>query len=282
MAEQRAQWGSRLGFILAAAGSAVGLGNIWKFPYITGENGGGLFVLIYLVCIALVGIPIMMAEIMIGRAAQRQPVAAFHALQGKGTRWAAVGWLGIVAGFIILSYYVVVAGWAMDYTLKSVVNFSAPIHAQAELEATEYLAKTDLGTMRDQLIQRRVERRSRDRTEQIRMQAPPSVWRGFDRFQTALERVEGSEEARQRLLTDPVSATTGRRGRSAADTHSADDDAGAGSGSGGVRRCAGGADPGRDRGDHPPIHHLREDAGRLPRASRPTDGRACSGQGSSG
>ena len=73
MASQRAQWGSRLGFILAAAGSAVGLGNIWKFPYITGENGGGLFVIIYLVCIALVGIPIMMAEIMIGRAAQGRP-----------------------------------------------------------------------------------------------------------------------------------------------------------------------------------------------------------------
>ena len=73
MASPRAQWGSRVGFILAAAGSAVGLGNIWKFPYITGENGGGLFVIIYLVCIALVGIPIMMAEIMIGRAALGNP-----------------------------------------------------------------------------------------------------------------------------------------------------------------------------------------------------------------
>ncbi|MHC4305232.1 MAG: sodium-dependent transporter, partial [Planctomycetota bacterium] len=113
MEEQRGRWGSRLGFILAAAGSAVGLGNIWKFPYITGENGGGLFVLIYLFCIGLVGIPIMMGEIMIGRAAQKQPVEAFRTLQGQRTAWASVGWLGVLAGFIILSYYIAVAGWAM-------------------------------------------------------------------------------------------------------------------------------------------------------------------------
>ncbi|MCA9295464.1 MAG: sodium-dependent transporter, partial [Phycisphaerales bacterium] len=98
---QRAQWGSTVGFILAAAGSAVGLGNIWRFPYTTGENGGGAFVLVYLICVALVGLPIMMSEIMIGRAAQRQPVAAFHALQGKKSAWAGIGWLGVIAGFII-------------------------------------------------------------------------------------------------------------------------------------------------------------------------------------
>ena len=114
-------WSSRTAFILAAVGAAVGLGNIWKFPYITGENGGGLFVLIYLICIALVGLPILIAEIMIGRAAQAQPIEAFKRLQGGPTGWSAVGWMGVVAGFLILSFYIVVAGWAMDYTLKSVV-----------------------------------------------------------------------------------------------------------------------------------------------------------------
>lgn len=122
MAESRGQWGSRLGFILAAAGSAIGLGNIWKFPYITGENGGGLFVLIYLVCIALVGLPIMMAEIMIGRAAQKSPVGAFRALSRPGSPWALAGGLGVVTAFVILSYYSVVAGWAMHYTWLSLTD----------------------------------------------------------------------------------------------------------------------------------------------------------------
>lgn len=123
MSQQRSQWGSRFGFILAASGSAVGLGNIWKFPYITGENGGGLFVLIYLACIILVGLPILVAEIMIGRAGQSQPILAFHKIAGRRTGWSIVGWLGVLSGFIIGSFYIVVAGWAMDYTLKSVVGY---------------------------------------------------------------------------------------------------------------------------------------------------------------
>ena len=81
-----------------------------------------------MVCIALVGLPIMMSEIMIGRAAQKQPVEAFRTLRGGRSAWAGVGWLGVLTGFVILSYYAVVAGWALDYTLKSVVNFTAPIH----------------------------------------------------------------------------------------------------------------------------------------------------------
>ena len=123
MSKQREHWGSRFGFILAAAGSAVGLGNIWKFPYITGENGGGLFVLIYLFCIAIVGIPIMIAEIIIGRSSQKSPVGAFAALAGKNSNWKYVGWLGVFSGFIILSYYSVVAGWALNYTFMSLSNF---------------------------------------------------------------------------------------------------------------------------------------------------------------
>ncbi|MCA9563305.1 MAG: sodium-dependent transporter [Myxococcales bacterium] len=117
----RGAWGSKLGFTLAAAGSAVGLGNIWKFPYITGENGGGLFVLIYLLCIAVIGVPIMIAEIMIGRRAQRAPVDAITKLTGReNTAWSMVGWMGVVAGFIILSFYSVVAGWSMNYGLMSI------------------------------------------------------------------------------------------------------------------------------------------------------------------
>ncbi|MFH1811072.1 MAG: sodium-dependent transporter [Pseudomonadota bacterium] len=116
---ERGQWGSRLGFVLAAAGSAIGLGNIWKFPYITGVNGGGLFVLIYLVCITGVGLPIMMAEILIGRTAQRSPVGAFRLLSRPGSPWVGVGWLGFAAAFVILSYYSVVAGWALHYSWLS-------------------------------------------------------------------------------------------------------------------------------------------------------------------
>ena len=199
----RAHWGSRLGFILAAAGSAIGLGNIWKFPYIAGANGGGLFVLIYLVCIALVGIPIMMAEIMIGRAAQKQPVAAFHALQGERTRWAAVGWMGVVAGFVILSYYMVVAGWTMDYTLKSIANFTRPIHDEALERSTEYLAVTPLDEMREGLARDRARRLGAREATLIRAQVPRSVWSAYGRYAMALERAEDAESAREVLMQDP-------------------------------------------------------------------------------
>ena len=119
----RGQWGTRIGFILATAGSAIGLGNIWKFPYITGENGGGVFVLIYLFCIALVGFPIMIAEMLVGRATHRSPVGAFDALAGKGTLWNFIGRLSILSGFVILSYYSIVAGWALNYFLMSMCHF---------------------------------------------------------------------------------------------------------------------------------------------------------------
>lgn len=116
----RGHWGSRLGFVLAAAGSAIGLGNIWKFPYITGVNGGGAFVLIYLGCVALVGLPVMVAEILLGRATEESPVTAFKRL-GAG-RWVAFGWLGVLGSFVILSYYSVVAGWALHYTYLSLTG----------------------------------------------------------------------------------------------------------------------------------------------------------------
>ncbi len=117
------QWSSRWAFILAATGSAVGLGNIWKFPYITGENGGGAFVLVYLICIACIGIPVMMAEVMIGRRGRQNPVNSLKSIaqeEGKGQFWRYLGWSGVVAGFIILSYYSVIAGQAIAYVFRTI------------------------------------------------------------------------------------------------------------------------------------------------------------------
>ena len=111
-------WSSRLAFILAATGSAVGLGNIWRFPYMASDNGGGAFVLIYLACIALVGLPILMAEILIGRQGRTSPVNALAKAaddSGRSYFWTAPGWMGMVAGVLILSFYSVVAGWTLYY-----------------------------------------------------------------------------------------------------------------------------------------------------------------------
>jgi NSS family neurotransmitter:Na+ symporter len=112
------RWSSRWLFVLAAAGSAVGLGNIWKFPYVAGENGGGAFVLIYLVCIALVGIPIMISEVLMGREGRSSPIHTMRILakkSGRSRHWSLLGWLGVITGFLILSYYAVIAGWALNY-----------------------------------------------------------------------------------------------------------------------------------------------------------------------
>jgi len=104
--------------VLAAAGSAVGLGNIWKFPYIAGENGGGAFVVIYLVCVAAIGVPIMIAETLLGRYGRQSPINSMRKLTkdaGASGFWPIIGWMGVLAGFLILSYYAVIAGWALNY-----------------------------------------------------------------------------------------------------------------------------------------------------------------------
>jgi neurotransmitter:Na+ symporter, NSS family len=116
------EWSSRFAFILAATGSAVGLGNIWKFPYIAGENGGGAFVFVYLLCVVLIGIPIMIAETMLGRRGRQSPINTMETLATEADAdpgWHYLGWLGVVAGFLILSYYSVIAGWASSYVLKA-------------------------------------------------------------------------------------------------------------------------------------------------------------------
>jgi NSS family neurotransmitter:Na+ symporter len=127
------QWSSRFAFILAATGSAVGLGNIWKFPYITGQSGGGAFVLTYLICVAALGIPVMIAEIMLGRRGRQSPINTMQTLAeeaGTDPRWHYVGWAGMIGGFLILAYYSVIAGWAMAYIVKAI--FGQFINSDAE------------------------------------------------------------------------------------------------------------------------------------------------------
>lgn len=128
-AERRAslhgQWSSRLAFVLAVAGSAVGLGNIWKFPYVAGQNGGGAFVLIYLLCVFGIGLPIMMAEILIGRRGRRNPITTMSLLgqeEAGSSRWSLVGITGMVCGFLILSFYSVIAGWTLHYTVLAATD----------------------------------------------------------------------------------------------------------------------------------------------------------------
>lgn len=121
--EGHGQWSSRMGFVLAAVGSAVGLGNIWKFPYMVGQSGGAAFVAVYLVCIALIGLPIIVAEWLLGRRGQKNPINTMADLartNGRSPAWALVGVSGTLAGFLILSFYSVIGGWALSYLLDAV------------------------------------------------------------------------------------------------------------------------------------------------------------------
>ena len=120
------EWSSRFAYILAATGSAVGLGNIWKFPYITGENGGGAFVLVYLACVIAIGIPIMIAETLMGRRGRQSPINTLTTLSTEANankKWHYLGWLGVIAGVLILAYYSVIAGWACAYVLKALLGW---------------------------------------------------------------------------------------------------------------------------------------------------------------
>jgi len=127
----RGQWGSRLGFILAAAGSAVGLGNIWRFPYVTGENGGAAFVFVYLLCVFLIGLPLLYVELSLGRASQRNPIDAFKATR-PGSPFFLTGFLCLAACFVVLTYYGVIAGWTVGYFIAQIT--------QTQLDFAEYTA----------------------------------------------------------------------------------------------------------------------------------------------
>jgi NSS family neurotransmitter:Na+ symporter len=152
------QWSSKLVFIFAATGSAVGLGNIWKFPWMTSEYGGGAFVMIYILSVILIALPIMIAEVLIGRHGKQNPVASLRYLSNESstfnitevdpdllrtktksqkysnaddyTNWQLVGWCGMIAGIIILSYYTVIAGWTMSYIFKALSGSFAGINVE--------------------------------------------------------------------------------------------------------------------------------------------------------
>ena len=118
---ERANFGSKLGVILATAGSAVGLGNVWRFPYMAGENGGAVFIMIYVVCVVLLGIPCMVSEFIVGRHGQANTARAFRKLAG-GTPWSLIGYMGVMTGFLITGYYAVVSGWCPQYIFASLIG----------------------------------------------------------------------------------------------------------------------------------------------------------------
>ena len=118
----RESWGSRFGFIMSAAGFSIGLGNIWRFPYLTGTNGGGAFVLVYLLICLLIGIPLFTMEMSLGRKTQLNPVAGMRSLTKKGSPWVLFGWFGVIAAFIILTYYTQIMGWILTYLVKMVTG----------------------------------------------------------------------------------------------------------------------------------------------------------------
>ena len=121
----REKLGSRLGFILLSAGCAIGIGNVWKFPYIVGQNGGGIFVLIYLIFLAIMGIPVMTMEFALGRAAQKSPVKMYQEVEPKGTVWHIHGKFALVGSYLLLMFYTAVAGWMVRFGTGRSRNFRA-------------------------------------------------------------------------------------------------------------------------------------------------------------
>lgn len=144
------EWSSGLIFILAATGSAVGLGNLWRFPYLVGENGGSAFIILYLACILLVGLPIMIAEVTIGRKGRRSPINSLRLVardEGISEGWSLVGWMGVAAGFLILSFYSVVGGWALFYTFEALKGGFAGISSDAAGELFDGLVASPGGVL---------------------------------------------------------------------------------------------------------------------------------------
>ncbi|MCI7141196.1 sodium-dependent transporter [Alistipes sp.] len=127
----RATLGGKLSAVLVAAGSSVGLGNIWRFPYVAGDNGGGAFLVIYILCVLLLGLPLMLAEFTVGRASHRNAVGAFRTLDPK---WGLLGYIGVLAAFLILGFYLVVSGWTAEYMIHSLTGDLARYSTAAEYE----------------------------------------------------------------------------------------------------------------------------------------------------
>ncbi|MBS0622952.1 MAG: sodium-dependent transporter [Verrucomicrobia bacterium] len=125
MEHLREHWGSRFGFMLAAAGSAIGLGSLWKFPYVAGDHGGGAFVLVYLLATLFICVPLFICELVMGRATQRGAVEAFSILSRQSQNWKGMGWLALTSTLVVYSYYAVVSGWTLNYVILSLSNFTA-------------------------------------------------------------------------------------------------------------------------------------------------------------
>ena len=130
MKQQREHWGSRIGFILAAAGSAIGLGSLVRFPYLVGQSGGGVFVILYLIFTFIISLPIFLAELVIGRHTQKSPIFAYSDLSNHSPHWKLVGWFNLLTSFFIISYYAVIGGWCVNYALMSLSNFTAGLSAE--------------------------------------------------------------------------------------------------------------------------------------------------------
>ena len=145
-----AQWSSRFAFLMASVGFAVGLGNIWRFPYVTGENGGAAFVLVYLACAFGIGVPILMAELLIGRRGQGSPPSAMTNVateSGKSTRWKWVGGMGLLAAYTIEIVYAVVVGWVLWYLYKAVISGFSGVDAIAANAEFASVLDSNLGML---------------------------------------------------------------------------------------------------------------------------------------
>lgn len=133
--KNRENWGSRFGFIMATAGFSIGLGNIWRFPYLVGTNGGGAFVFVYLILCLLIGIPLFTMEMSIGRKTQLNPVEGMRDVTKKGSPWVSFGWLGVLAAFIILTYYMQIMGWIGAYLVKMATGQLAGLSPEGYTQA---------------------------------------------------------------------------------------------------------------------------------------------------
>ena len=116
--KERETFASRLGFVLISAGCAIGLGNVWRFPYIVGQYGGAAFVLVYLFFLVIMGLPIMAMEFSVGRASRKSIAVSFHALEPKGTKWHWYSWFGMAGNYMLMMFYTTVAGWMLLYFVK--------------------------------------------------------------------------------------------------------------------------------------------------------------------
>ncbi|MBI5273871.1 MAG: sodium-dependent transporter [Chlamydiales bacterium] len=142
MTQVREHWSSRLGFLMAAIGSAIGLGILWKFPYVVGQNGGGLFLITYFICLLIVGLPLFIGELLLGRGSQKAAVSSFTEIAKEGHHWKIGGWLGVLASFLIMSFYSVISGYGMSYILMSLNGFYKGLDASQIAATFDTLSKS--------------------------------------------------------------------------------------------------------------------------------------------